>query len=1115
MLVLLFSWLRLVPAKQCFADGIPEFGRRELVNDGQVYPVGLFVLDYAAQHATAELVNILLQEKMGYVVQKMVNGSLASHAFFALAGCARPTDYSDRGCSEERTTRAHISVEGWTAGYPKEWQLLQRDYPSVAPRNLGSMGYVGTTSLFIPSHVQELAYNAEGLSLDFYRDYNTSWRQPAQFFTRIEKINRSKLMVCEDTSLMNVEVIKVYLEITGDHEGVSQGNESIRGRCFDQHFWYAPACRSNASSCILSVTGGTGWGISEMLQKATLLGMPLAWATANGWEAYTSLPMDYDAVFYWWTPDPTFLRLNAKTIIFPAHDAVEWSKNIRGTAATRVQIDKYISQDLTALAPDIEEFMNNYQVDIQHVEKIMLDKLQFGESYFDAACRWLLANGDWWRKWIPDKTKCFARYGLYNPKEEKFVDNRANPNNLKCEVCSPGSFSDTLQDDNGTTFVCRDCYAGSYQVFGASTMCNACQTGEYQNETGQNSCHRCGFGAYQDVIGQSSCKLCPAGTTTTGLGSLFITDCGCIEKTINVAKSQGLFQCVPCPEGLTCPFGSTVQSLQQGEAPLGPQYVPQLLEGYWSDSQDPVSIYKCEPRASCPGGKPGDCAGGLSGIPCARCPGGQTWAGKECAECSGVTFVLWAIVPPLCLVCLLKSYDLVDSKADGEASPLQACLIAAGIAFNVMQTIAVFGLMSVTWSQSLSSASSGFQIFLLDLDQLGLNCVLGSNNVTRFLLRVAIFPVASLTLLSRWALAVRTLPCPRFLPQRCRVQVKKWVFFKTMNCIGKFLQVGFATFSAVSLQPLMCYHHPNGLHSILKYPSTFCGDSEHVIMIVIGMVLMAIFVVGFFAACSLAAWKMPTWSLKEDHRWVQSFTFLTGKFRLDTWWFGMLLLLRGFALSITVVLGTDRPQVQIALASLVMLLYLCALVRVWPWKARVLNVADTALSAGMLLLVRQASAATLTGDQFNDVFSALILVLVSGSAVFMLLMCIFALLFSWRYGDGGRSVLHLGADINAETMSKALKDCAAGLLKIESAQLKEKLGKINTYDLEALQATITLVSLELIQSPWRFNSRVALQAIRGEAPSTDGCPQEQHVPVQAPPVLSVLPEQTQPHCVEH
>ena len=32
------------------------------MNDGQVYPVGLYLIDYAAQHAAAELVNILLQE---------------------------------------------------------------------------------------------------------------------------------------------------------------------------------------------------------------------------------------------------------------------------------------------------------------------------------------------------------------------------------------------------------------------------------------------------------------------------------------------------------------------------------------------------------------------------------------------------------------------------------------------------------------------------------------------------------------------------------------------------------------------------------------------------------------------------------------------------------------------------------------------------------------------------------------------------------------------------------------------------------------------------------------------------------------------------------------------
>eukprot|EP00913_Durusdinium_trenchii_P031416 g29411.t1 len=188
-----------------------------------------------------------------------------------------------------------------------------------------------------------------------------------------------------------------------------------------------------------------------------------------------------------------------------------------------------------------------------------------------------------------------------------------------------------------------------------------------------------------------------------------------------------------------------------------------------------------------------------------------------------------------------------------------------------------------------------------------------------------------------------------------------------MNCMGTFIQVGFATLSALSLQPLMCYQHPNGLYSVLKYPSTFCGHSEQVIMIAIGMVLMTIFVLGFFAACSLAAWKMPTWSLEKNHRWVQSFTFLTGKFRLDAWYFGTPLLLRGLGLGVTVALGTDRPEVQISLASVVILLYLCTLVRVWPWKARVLNVADTALSAGMLLLVPPPTPSDHANDAPGDV----------------------------------------------------------------------------------------------------------------------------------------------------
>ena len=55
--------------------------------------------------------------------------------------------------------------------------------------------------------------------------------------------------------------------------------------------------------------------------------------------------------------------------------------------------------------------------------------------------------------------------------------------------------------------------------------------------------------------------------------------------------------------------------------------------------------------------------------------------------------------------------------------------------------------------------------------------------------------------------------------------------------MGAFYQIGFATLSAQTFQPLMCYSHPNGSQSLLEFPSTFCGDTEQIIMAVFGVVL--------------------------------------------------------------------------------------------------------------------------------------------------------------------------------------------------------------------------------------------------------------------------------------
>lgn len=99
-----------------------------------------------------------------------------------------------------------------------------------------------------------------------------------------------------------------YLSITGDTAGVVVSGAGVTGQCFQDYFWLAPACRQQASSCFLWFTGGTGWGMYEMLVKATSYNMPLATAVASNFSNYGKLPLAYDMMLYWWVPDPTFLR---------------------------------------------------------------------------------------------------------------------------------------------------------------------------------------------------------------------------------------------------------------------------------------------------------------------------------------------------------------------------------------------------------------------------------------------------------------------------------------------------------------------------------------------------------------------------------------------------------------------------------------------------------------------------------------------------------------------------------------------------------------------------------------------------------------------------------------
>ena len=752
------------------------------------------------------------QEVLGFNAEQKGVGAGTPEGFYAIAGCAAPSNTSNPMCGGT-TTYVHVNMEAWSGGYATLLAEMKAEMPSMAPKSLGSMGYNGRVSVYLPERIREAAYKADAEALEYFRSYNASRKSPWRHFSSPRDVETSRLLPCGETTLMDSARMKEYVKITGDTAGVVVEGTMTRGRCFDSFFWYSPACRQDPATCVIMFSGGNGWALHEWMQKATAHNMPVALAVGSGWGNYTSLFLDYPSITYWWEPDPTFLVVDPVSVVFPPHDAAAWLRGEMATDAVDIEISKQVSQDLGRFAPDVEAMLSNLNIDLGTMKALLLDQLESQDGWPEVACRWLQANEPTWRTWIPDNSECSAGYGMFDEQDERFVSTRAEPSSIRCKPCPAGHASEVLLDDAGTTHVCTKCVPGTHQAAGLSLTCDPCAAGEFQDERGGATCKRCPIGWYQDEVGQEACKACPESSTTVGLGSLSISECGCKPNTINVLESVTSFQCVSCSRGLSCPLSSSISTLRDGQASLGEAFTPQLVAGFFSTVEQPLSVWECRPKSMCPGGMPGDC-GGLEGVPCSRCPDGQTLSEEgSCQDCQVGAFVPVLVVVPLGLAALVGAYYLLNNPVTTRASPFVAVLLSASFAVNILQVVAIFGMMTLQWSREFQATSGALQIFMLDLQTFSPSCILGANPVNVFLFRCMIFPALMLWLL------VCYIASPLWK--------RAWNIHRVCNTVGTLFAAGFGTMSAVAMQPLMCYQHPNGQYSLLKHPDVLCGGAQH------------------------------------------------------------------------------------------------------------------------------------------------------------------------------------------------------------------------------------------------------------------------------------------------
>ena len=101
-------------------------------------------------------------------------------------------------------------------------------------------------------------------------------------------------------------------------------------------------------------------------------------------------------------------------ITFPEHDPDAWDRGDRRSAARDVSIEKHVSQDLEALAPEVQELLSKLTMTMKSVNAMLLDQLNTGDTNFEVACRWLKQNEASWTEWLPERGKCFSQFGMYN-----------------------------------------------------------------------------------------------------------------------------------------------------------------------------------------------------------------------------------------------------------------------------------------------------------------------------------------------------------------------------------------------------------------------------------------------------------------------------------------------------------------------------------------------------------------------------------------------------------------------------------------------------------------------------------------------------------------------------
>jgi preprotein translocase subunit SecG len=257
--------------------------------------------------------------------------------------------------------------------------------------------------------------------------------------------------------------------------------------------------------------------------------------------------------------------------------------------------------------------------------------------------------------------------------------------------------------------------------------------------------------------------------------------------------------------------------------------------------------------------------------------------------------------------------------------------------FSLVQTMGVLSTINIEWTDPLKSLLKAMSLVAFDIDIIHPNCLMDSDPVIKFLIRIIIILGALIFLVVLHLIVVVSLHKGEFRNQMPYL----------IASIGTVLFCFFLSVVTSALSAVHCNEHPNGLQTLWAYPSLLCWEGgKHDSLVVLSAFALLI-PASFLAAALWALWVFPQRVRNADMYYFKCWGYLFFRFKPQTYYYGVLVLLRNAIVACSPLFHEVVVQVFVSLLTLLGNFAIALYVK--PWVHYAATLFDVMLLFSMIM----------------------------------------------------------------------------------------------------------------------------------------------------------------------